>query len=274
MPPSSSRPRTAQAWEDEIWNAFRTKTFAEWDPILRAEPDIAYELARTSEEGLDHPAVRDNDGVLTLDVPGIGPAEQVGPVAALPGHPGPHPAGRPGCRRELRPARRSGRRRGNGVDPGTPARRHHRRRVRLLLRDAVRHPDPGGTRCAGHQDRGPWRRPHAVLLRCPGDRCGTSAWRARRAWWWTCGHRRDGSWSTRWSPRPTPSSTGSGSGIAERQGLDYDTLRDLKPDLVYVHAAGYGENGEFAPPADLRPVRRGDRRLVVPQRRLLAGSRR
>jgi crotonobetainyl-CoA:carnitine CoA-transferase CaiB-like acyl-CoA transferase len=36
------------------------------------------------------------------------------------------------------------------------------------------------------------------------------------------------------------------SGIAERQGLDYDTLRALKPDLVYLHASGYGEEGEFA----------------------------
>src|SRR3954463_12033241 len=70
-----------QAWEDEIWAAFRTKTFAEWDPILRANKDVAYELARTSEEGLDPPQVRHNGEVLSLDAPGIGPVEQVGPIA-------------------------------------------------------------------------------------------------------------------------------------------------------------------------------------------------
>ena len=190
----------------------------------------------------------------------------------LPGHPGPHPAGRPGCRRELRPARRSGRRRGNGVDPGTPARRHHRRRVRLLLRDAVRHPDPGGTRCAGHQDRGPWRRPHAVLLRCPGDRGGTS-------------HGGQG------EPGGGPADTG-GTAAGPRGGRQGRRLRQRVP-LGDRRAPGAGlrhparpqarpgvrprrrvrRERRVRPPAALRPVRRGDRRLAVPQRRLLARSR-
>src|SRR3954452_9273244 len=72
-----------QAWEDEIWAAFRTKTFAEWEPILRAEKDVAFELARTSEEGLDHPAAPHNGEGIPLAARGVGPVEQVGPVARL-----------------------------------------------------------------------------------------------------------------------------------------------------------------------------------------------
>ena len=36
------------------------------------------------------------------------------------------------------------------------------------------------------------------------------------------------------------------SGVAERMGLDYATLKKLNPRLVYVHAAGYGVDGPFA----------------------------
>jgi crotonobetainyl-CoA:carnitine CoA-transferase CaiB-like acyl-CoA transferase len=39
-------------------------------------------------------------------------------------------------------------------------------------------------------------------------------------------------------------------GIAERQGLDYETLKALNPDLLYFHASGYGVDGEYAP----RPI--------------------
>lgn len=32
----------------------------------------------------------------------------------------------------------------------------------------------------------------------------------------------------------------------ERLGLDYDSVRAIKPDIVYVHAAGYGSDGPYA----------------------------
>ena len=35
-------------------------------------------------------------------------------------------------------------------------------------------------------------------------------------------------------------------GVPERLGLGYDELRAVKPDLVYVHAAGYGVDGPYA----------------------------
>jgi len=38
-------------------------------------------------------------------------------------------------------------------------------------------------------------------------------------------------------------------GVAARLGVDYETLREIKPDLVYVSMSGYGETGPYA----LRP---------------------
>jgi crotonobetainyl-CoA:carnitine CoA-transferase CaiB-like acyl-CoA transferase len=35
-------------------------------------------------------------------------------------------------------------------------------------------------------------------------------------------------------------------GVAARLGVDYDTLRAIKPDLVYVSMSGYGETGPYA----------------------------
>ena len=35
-------------------------------------------------------------------------------------------------------------------------------------------------------------------------------------------------------------------GVAERLGVDYETLRAVKPDLVYVSMSGYGETGPYA----------------------------
>ena len=36
------------------------------------------------------------------------------------------------------------------------------------------------------------------------------------------------------------------SGVAERVGLDYETLRAINPRLVYVHSSGYGPDGPYA----------------------------
>lgn len=35
-------------------------------------------------------------------------------------------------------------------------------------------------------------------------------------------------------------------GVAERLGMDYETIRELRPDVVYVSLSGYGESGPYA----------------------------
>ena len=36
------------------------------------------------------------------------------------------------------------------------------------------------------------------------------------------------------------------SGVAERLGVDYESIRAVKPDIVYVSISGYGETGPYA----------------------------
>jgi crotonobetainyl-CoA:carnitine CoA-transferase CaiB-like acyl-CoA transferase len=73
----------AQEWEDMAWEALSKKSYAEWEPILLADDNIAFEMARTSEEGLDHEQIIHNGDAITVEDPDLGPVRQVGPVAKL-----------------------------------------------------------------------------------------------------------------------------------------------------------------------------------------------
>jgi crotonobetainyl-CoA:carnitine CoA-transferase CaiB-like acyl-CoA transferase len=65
------------------WEALSKKTYAEWEPILLADDNIAFEMARRSEEGLDHPQIIHNGDSIALEDPDLGSVRQVGPVANL-----------------------------------------------------------------------------------------------------------------------------------------------------------------------------------------------
>src|SRR5207248_9174403 len=73
----------AQEWEDLVWDAVSARTYAEWEPILLADDNIAFEMARRSEEGLDHPQIIHNGDAITVVDAEVGPVRQVGPVARL-----------------------------------------------------------------------------------------------------------------------------------------------------------------------------------------------
>ncbi len=77
----------AQAWEDLLCEAFRPHDLEYWLPRLEASPDVAFEVARTSEEGLDHPQIVHNGDVVTVSDPRYGPVRQVGPIAHFSGSP-------------------------------------------------------------------------------------------------------------------------------------------------------------------------------------------
>ena len=63
----------AQEWEDLVWAALQTKTYAEWEPILLADDNIAFEMARRSEEGIEHVQIVHNGDVVTVSDPRLGP---------------------------------------------------------------------------------------------------------------------------------------------------------------------------------------------------------
>ncbi len=235
----------AQAWEDAIWEAFRTRTFAEWDVILRAEADVAYELLRTSEEGLDHPQVRHNGEVITLDAPGIGPVEQVGPVARFSATPARITRSAPALGAHDGPLA------GPTVEPAAGPTPEHplagftivefgyffampfatamaaalgARVIKIEDRrgDPMRHafggPETGAARVLEGKES------LSVDLRTPEGRQLVHDLVATA----------------------DAFVNGFRPGVAERQGVDHETLTKINPELVYLHASGYGIDGEFA----------------------------
>src|SRR6202022_773133 len=65
--PMFDSPQDAQDWEDMLWQAFRLQDLAYWLPRLEANSDASFEIAVTSEEGLDHRQVVHNGDVITID---------------------------------------------------------------------------------------------------------------------------------------------------------------------------------------------------------------
>jgi crotonobetainyl-CoA:carnitine CoA-transferase CaiB-like acyl-CoA transferase len=242
--PMFATPEDAQEWEDLLWEAFRKRDLADWLPVLEAYEDIAFEVARTSEEGLDHPQVVHNGDVITIDDPRRGPIRQVaalGHFSATPAVPrtpapnlganrGPFPAGRPEPSGDPAPAHPLA-----GVTivefgyfyamPYGPtlAAALGARVVKLedATGDPMRHsfgPELGAVKVmAGKESL-------SIDLRSPEGREAVHRL-IDGADVFVCGFR---------------------SGVAERNGLGYEALSKRNPSLLYVHASGYGSDGPYA----------------------------
>jgi crotonobetainyl-CoA:carnitine CoA-transferase CaiB-like acyl-CoA transferase len=79
--PMFPTPEDAAAYQDLYLGAWREKSLDEWLPILLADPDVPFEVAITSEEGLDHPQAIHNGQVVKVEDPVVGTIEEIGPLA-------------------------------------------------------------------------------------------------------------------------------------------------------------------------------------------------
>ena len=66
-----------------IFARFKEKTAAEWQAIYRQHPDCAGETMQTTQEALRHEQFRANGHVVAIDDPRVGRIEQVGPFARM-----------------------------------------------------------------------------------------------------------------------------------------------------------------------------------------------
>ena len=149
----------AQGWEDLLWEAFRSHDLADWLPLAQASPDVAFEVARTSEEGLDHPQIIHNGDVAPHSHPAYGPVRQGRPDRAFLRLAVPRIevavnflGVNEGTFAEPMPAGLW-----RGCASGAPAGRGDDRGIRLQLRHPVRPGHGRGSGRPGHQDRGPVR---------------------------------------------------------------------------------------------------------------------
>jgi crotonobetainyl-CoA:carnitine CoA-transferase CaiB-like acyl-CoA transferase len=71
----------AAAWEGAIYERTKERDLEEWIRRGLANNDLAFEPVLSPEEALDHPQLRANGNVVTVEDPVHGRIEQVGPVA-------------------------------------------------------------------------------------------------------------------------------------------------------------------------------------------------
>ncbi|MDT5067135.1 MAG: hypothetical protein QOK02_3290 [Mycobacterium sp.] len=242
--PTFSTAEDAQEWEDLLQEAFRAEDLAHWLPLLQASPDVAFEVAATSEEGVAHPQIVHNGDVITVEDAKLGAVREIGPV----GHFAETPIVVDRSAPEI----------GSNGGPFVA------RALPTAKGDAPAHPFAGitivefgsfyampyatamlaalGARVIKIEDGvgDPYRRSFGPEVASNKSTAGKESISIDLR---TEEGRRIAQQIT---ARADAFVTGFRSGVADRMGLGYDELRGLNPRLLYVHAAGYGTDGPYA----------------------------
>ena len=242
--PKFANAEDAQEWEDMLLEAFRAKDFDHWLPLLQASPDVAFEVAATSEEGLDHPQIVHNGDVIVVQDPKLGAVREVGPIGHF----------------EKTPI---------VVERSAPD-------LGANTGDFVAHDFPeGGEDAPAHPFAGItvvefgyfYAMPYATaMLAALGarvikieDKAGDphrNSFGPEVASTKTTAGKESISLDLRTAEGKAIAQqivakadaflTGFRTGVAERMGLGYEELKEINPRLLYVHAAGYGTDGPYA----------------------------
>lgn len=71
----------AAAWDAAVHDRVKERDADEWVARALKNDDLPFEVVLSAEEALDHPQIRANGNVATVDDPVHGPIDQIGPVA-------------------------------------------------------------------------------------------------------------------------------------------------------------------------------------------------
>jgi crotonobetainyl-CoA:carnitine CoA-transferase CaiB-like acyl-CoA transferase len=236
----------AQEWEDLVWDAVSARTYPEWEPILLADDNIAFEMARRSEEGLDHPQIRHNGDAITVADPEVGPVRQVGPVARLQETPAqisrsaPRLGEHDGDLIRTAPAPA-----GHGLTPAHPL-----DGVTIVELGYYYAMPYGVTMAAALGARvikleGPKGDPMRWAFGNP-EVTSVKTMEGKESLSVDLASRRGRQIVHQLVRQADVFVNGFRPGVADKLGLNWESLRRLNPRLVYVHAAGYGVDGPYA----------------------------
>jgi len=242
--PSFANAEIAQEFEDLVLEAFREQDLDHWLPKLMASPDVAFEVAATCEEGLDHPQIVHNGDVIQVDDPVHGPVREIGPLT--------HFSDTPMVVRRSAPALDA-----HGPLPteppplvaNGPAPEHALAGLTIVEMGSFYAMPYGVTMAAALGARvikledaagDPHRRsfgPEVASFKTTAGKESVSV-DLRSPEGQEVAHRliKDADIFV----------NGYRSGVAERLGLGWDELHELNPRLMYLHAAGYGSDGPYA----------------------------
>ena len=242
--PSFDTPEIADEWEGLLWEAFRKENLSYWMPRLAAESDVAFEIAGTSEEGLDHPQILHNGDVVVVEDPALGAVRQVGPI----GHFSASPLS------VLRSAPALGENGGGfqsaSTVPATGEKTSHPLSGTTIVEFGFFYAMPYalamaaalGARVIKLEDRA--GDPHRNNF---GSEIGSSKTTIGKQSVSIDLRTEEGrAIAQRLVASADVFVTGFRAGVADRLGLGHEELRTLNQRLLYVHAAGYGSDGPYA----------------------------
>jgi crotonobetainyl-CoA:carnitine CoA-transferase CaiB-like acyl-CoA transferase len=242
--PMFETPDDAQEWEDLLWQAFRERDLADWLPILESYDDIAFEVARWSEEGLDHPQIVHNHDTVTISDPSVGSIRQVAPLGHFSKTPAPAPRPAPALGSHDGAFTVASPKDSVSAPPAHPLAGitivefgyFYAMPYGLTLAAAL------GARVVKLEDASgdPMRRSFGPELGAVKVMAGKESVSLDL----------NGDEGRAIALRLIDSAdvfvTGFRSGVAERKGLGYGELAQRNPRLLYIHAAGYGSDGPYA----------------------------
>jgi crotonobetainyl-CoA:carnitine CoA-transferase CaiB-like acyl-CoA transferase len=242
--PNFASAEDAQEWEDMLMEAFRAKDFDHWLPLLEASPDVAFEVAVTSEQGLDHPQIVHNGDVIVVEDPTLGPVREVGPI----GHFEKTPIVIERSAPEL--GHNSGTFVGLGFPSASGAVPEHPFAGVTVVEFGYFYAMPYGTamlaalgaRVIKIEDKA--GDPHRMSFGPEVASTKTTAGKESVSLDLRTAEGR--AIAQQIIAKADAFLTGFRSGVADKLGLGYDELKALNPSLVYVHAAGYGTDGPYA----------------------------
>ncbi|HKE72725.1 MAG TPA: CoA transferase [Acidimicrobiales bacterium] len=234
----------AQDWEDLLLAAFRAHDLDHWLPLLEASPDIAYEVAVTSEEGLEHPQIVHNGDVVTVRDDRHGAVREVGPIGHFDRTPMRPRGSAPAVGAHGAPWVRSAPPTGTAAAPAHPfagvtvvefgyfyAMPYATAMLASLGARVIKIEDAKGD-------------PHRASFGPEVASAKTTAGKESLSIDLKTDEGRRIAQEI--VARADAFVTGFRSGIADKFGLGHDELRRLNPGLLYVHAAGYGTDGPKA----------------------------
>ncbi len=242
--PTFATAEDAQEWEDMLLEAFRAKDFDHWLPLLEGSPDIAFEVAVTSEEGLAHPQIVHNGDVIVVDDPKLGPVREIGPVGHFEKTPIVVTKSAPDLGANAGPFVGHDFPKGGEKTPAHPfagitvvefgyfyAMPYGTAMLAALGARVIKIEDKSGD-------------PHRNSF--GPEVASTKTTAGKESISLDLKTAEGKAIAQQIVSKADAFLTGFRTGVAEKMGLGYDELKELNPRLLYVHAAGYGTDGPYA----------------------------
>jgi crotonobetainyl-CoA:carnitine CoA-transferase CaiB-like acyl-CoA transferase len=235
----------AGEWDRLLVERIKERDLDEWVTRGREDPDLPFEPILSAEGALDHPQLRHNGDVVIVRDPSHGAIEEIGPVGHFAETPSSiaDPAPALGAHLELPPRRPSIA--GSGDVP------EHALDGVTIVEFGYFYAMPFGVTMAASLG--------ARVIKVENLDGDPFRWSFGPPEWGAC-KTTEGKESIALDLRTDEGRTimhellaaadvfvhGFRPGVPERLGLDLDTVRAIKPDIVYLHGSGYGSDGPMA----------------------------